>query len=454
MQNHRPRVPRIRIFLSVLSAYFALTLFARPLSGQERPADSAEISRDLLFLAPLSGEIHGDGAARAPRFYAGRLAYDYSASGGWVIAPHDGAQARFEIAPKGRRIVTAGGVQYTLAAHSDDDRATLEILRTGDAEPIVTAFLWNREHLAGAWLPFLSPQHKGLTLAALQQDLEVGDPILYDVAVSGDSVWVAVGHSIGEGELGLGTVVRFDVTEKKAKVFQPKELATCAVTVLALAQEGSVWLGTRRQYEGTVQPCTGLVRLDSATGIAQTVAPSGTPLADSVPMAMVLSDLLWVATDAGICGMNADGSWNCWSIMPTVTIRKQTALTNKPGEKSGSSIKPGEYEVLWANAGFLELATKDSYDAWLAADDFAEAAVRNFDTEPYKLLNTSTGPAPIRPLAKPGGEALEGALVYRVPLEKLPVPEGTPAGWIKVRVRAGWIPRGDLQIAPKFVPVE
>src|SRR2546427_6593368 len=44
-----------------------------------------------------------------------------------------------------------------------------------------------------------------------------------------------------------------------------------------------------------------------------------------------------------------------------------------------------------------------------AGDDFAEAAARNFDAEPYKLLNSANGgPAPIRPLVKPGGDPLAG----------------------------------------------
>src|SRR2546427_4671581 len=90
-----------------------------------------------------------------------------------------------------------------------------------------------------------------------------------------------------------------------------------------------------------------------------------------------------------------------------------------------------------------------------AGDDFAEAAARNFDAEPYKLLNSANGgPAPIRPLVKPGGDPLAGALVYRARLEKLPTPPGTPAGWIRVRGRTGWIARAKLEIVPKLVPVE
>ena len=49
---------------------------------------------------------------------------------------------------------------------------------------------------------------------------------------------------------------------------------------------------------------------------------------------------------------------------------------------------------------------------------------------------------------------LSGALVYRAPLEKLATPPGTPAGWVKVRARTGWIAREKLDVAPKLVPAK
>jgi hypothetical protein len=112
--------------------------------------------------------------------------------------------------------------------------------------------------------------------------------------------------------------------------------------------------------------------------------------------------------------------------------------------------------VRWANTAFLEVVTKDSFDAWIAADDFQEAAARNFDLEPYKLLNTSSGgPAPIRLLAKPGGDSpAAGALVYRAALERLSSPAPAPAGWEHVRAHIGWIERKNLEVLPKIVPAE
>src|SRR5207245_11422540 len=73
----------------------------------------------------------------------------------------------------------------------------------------------------------------------------------------------------------------------------------------------------------------------------------------------------------------------------------------------------------------------------------------------HHLPNSANGgPAPSRPLSKPGGDPLAGALVYRARLEKLPTPPRTPVGWVRIRARTGWIARAKLEIVPKLVPVE
>ena len=433
---------------------FAFLISSSPFPSQNPPADAAEISRDLLYLAPHAIRFSGDAAARVPVLISRRFSLQLSPSGGAPKLDLAAGEPPPELAPHGKLTIAAAGGEYTVTPHSDDDQATLSLSRKDDSEPLVVSRLWNREQLAEAWLPYLQSLHKGITADSLRQDLEVGDPILYDSHAEGNSIWIAVGHSIGEGELGLGTIARFEIADKRVRLFQPKELATCAVTQLALAADKSVWIASRRQHEGTILPCHGLLRLDPASGQVQAFAPAGTPLAKGIITAVAASDRLWVASDSGTCSTTKGDSWQCWRITPSVTVFSAATLTNKPGEKSGSELKPGDYEVLWANQNFLEIATKDSYDAWLAADDLAEAAARNFDTEPYKLLNTSSSFSPIRPLTKPGGEALEGTLVYRAPLEKLPTPQGTPAGWLKIRIHAGWIERGKLEIVPQLVPVE
>jgi hypothetical protein len=442
-----------RLALPLLLAFFLLPcLFASlPLPPQNPPSDAAEISRDLLFLAPTSAGVYDNGAAHMPRFYAGRLAYDFSFVSGWSINPHAGPVSKFEVAHKGKRIVSLGGTEYTLLPFSDDDRATLSLYRSGEDDPFVTAVLWTRDLLAAPWLPVLQRSKRGLTAASLQQSLEVADPVIYAVEPQGDSLWVALGHSTGEGELGLGTIVRFDVKDKQARVFRPAELATCAVTALSVLTPDSLFFGTRRQYEAVIQPCAGLVQFHPAAQQLEKITAPASLFQNSI---ITVLEGPWVATDKGICDLTAAASPNCWRIVPSVSLKASVTVFNKPGEKSGSELKPGDYEVLWANQTFLEIATKDSYDAWLAADDYAEAAARNFDTEPWKLLNTSTGISPIRPLTKPGGEPLEGTLVFRAPLEKLATSQGAPAGWVKVRIHAGWIERGTLEVVPRLIPLE
>lgn len=456
-----------RLTLPHLLALLSLPCFlaSLPVPPQNPPSDAAEISRDLLFLAPTRIEpLPMLETSSRYRFFAGRFIYTEAGPGeapprsaaglsfpGWIVTLAKDPLPVFGSGGARKLSFVMGGEDYTITGRSDDDRSTLDLSRTGAPEPIITAVLWTRAQLAAPWLPVLKRHKRGLTAASLQQDLEVADPVIYAVEPAGDSLWVGLGHSAGEGELGLGTVVRFDIKEKQARVFQPPELATCDVTQISVVGADALVLGTRRWYEKTVEPCAGPVRFRPTTGKSEKLSVGGTPLENTITTALNQG---WVATDEGICRILGGAVMGCLRIIPSVALKAPVTVFNKPGEKSGSELKPGDYEVLWANQSFLEIATKDSYDAWLAADDYAEAAARNFDAEPYKLLNTSTGFSPIRPLMKPAGEPLEGTLVFRAPLEKRETPQGTPAGWVKVRIHAGWIERGSLEVVPKLVPVE
>jgi len=423
-------------------------LFFRSARAQEHRADASEVSRDLLYLAP--DRIQTGPSDKPETLLIGEsFTYRYVEREGWTVSPTGNSSQRAAIERKAKRIVKFAGENYTLAPASDDDRATLALVREGDAEPLVTAVLWTRDELVEAWLPFLQRERKSLTRASLLRDLEVGDPLVTSVESQGDSLWVALAHSAGEQELGLGSVVRFFPKTKLAKVFHSPVLATCDVTHLMTYGGDKVLLGTRRQFEGTILPCAGLVSLDAATGQAQSVGP----FSRGIVTALGATDRVWVATDSAICGGAPEGAWHCARIVPKVRLAEETPVSNLPGDEPSGKLAPGEYEVLWANAGFLELATKDSLDAWLAEDDFRDLAARHFDAEPYKLLNTASGgPAPVRLLLKPGAAPLGGALLLRVPLEKLPAPPGTPAGWVRVRAHFGWIERKDLDVVPAIIP--
>lgn len=439
---------RCTVFLPFLCFFTSLLPFLA--SSQEQPSDAAEITRDLLFLAPQRMEPKKTGAT----FLSRGFRYAFAANGEWTVEPLKDASAEISGGKRGKAPFTWKGAQYALVGHSDDDRAMLEIRKDGDAAPLVEAFLWHRESLAAAWFPVLQKQKRGMTADQFRQDLEVADPLIYAMQVAGDSLWVALGHSTGEAEVGLGTVIRFDLAAKQAKLYQPPEVATCAVTQMVVASDHSVWFAAQRQYEGTILPCAGVMRLDPSSGEMRKIALAGAPPADSIVTVIGESGGIWVGTDSSLCKGAATGPWQCWRIVPTVSLKNEAPVSNRPGEKPSGKLAPGDYEVLWANVGFYEVATKDSLDAWLAADDFAEAAARNFDSEPYKLLNTASPPAAIHLLDKPGGEPTGAATSYRARLEKLPTPQGTPPGWVRVRARIGWIPRGELQVMPKLVPVE
>jgi hypothetical protein len=419
-------------------------------SSQEQPSDAVEITRDLLFLAPQRMEAKKTGAT----FLSRGFRYTFAANGEWTVEPLKDASAEIPGARRGKAPFTWKGAQYALVGHSDDDRAMLEVRKDGDAAPLGEAFLWNRESLAAAWFPALQKEKRGMTAEQFRQDLEVADPLIYAMQVVDDLLWVALGHSTGEAEVGLGTVIRFDLAAKQAKLYQPPEVATCAVTQMLIASDNSVWFAAQRQYEGTILPCAGLMRLDPSSGEIGKIALASILPADLIVTVIGEAGGIWVGTDSRLCKGAATGPWQCWRVVPTVALKSETPVSNRPGEKPSGKLAPGDYEVLWANVGFYEVATKDSLDAWLAADDFAEASARNFDAEPYKLLNTASPPAAIHLLDKPGGEPAGAATTYRARLEKLPAPQGTPAGWVRVRARIGWIPRGDLQVVPKLVPVE
>lgn len=462
-------------WLAAFAGFVTLGLCGIFSYAQDAPLDASEISRDLLYLAPSHVEFRTAGDTTWNAFAGAR--FEYAApheAGVWSIvrvatpaAESREKQRVFAVEIDGRKDLS----RYEVVGASDDDRATLALRQQGEREPLATATLWDRGQLADAWLPALRKEKRGLTLDGLRQDLEVADPEVRAMAnypankpAGIQPILVAVGQSTGESELGLSTIVKFEPDTRDVKVYHVPGALTCEVSAVGASMNAravtTVWFGMRAVREGTIGPCGGLSKLDVQTRQVTPAAADGRGL----PIGSIVTvfgpgeqNSLGMATDAGICTLvrNSESDWSCWRFVPTVTLKDAAAVANRPGDKPYGQLKASDYEVLWANQNYLEVATPDSFDAWLAADDFAEAAAHNFDVEPYKLLNTASGgPGPIRPLAKPGGEPLSGALVYRAPLEKLPAPAGTPAGWVKVRARVGWIAREKLEVVPKLVPTK
>jgi hypothetical protein len=471
------RVARRSAWLATLS--FALCVAMACLSNfsssaQNAPLDASESSRDLLYLAPSRTETRTAGDVVTTAYVGARFEYSQPDGGKWLIRP---ASTKIVESKEKQRVFSldafgAGPGGYELVGASGDDRATLALRNKGTSEALTTVTLWDRDQLVEAWLPEMRKQKRGTTADGLRQDLEVADPEVRamtrlpgaDSSVVDQPILVAVGQSTGEDELGLATIVKFDPSLKKATVYHPAGSLTCEVSTIGVSSNpqkisSAVWFGTRTVREGTMAPCGGLAKLDLETRAVAPVSGAKNPPIGSIVtlLASAGQGSMIAATDAGICKLarNNETDWECWRLVPTVKLSQTTAIANRPGDKPYGQLKAGDYEVLWANQNYLEVVTPDSYDAWLAADDFAEAAARNFDAEPYKLLNTASGgAAPIRPLAKPKGEPLEGALEYRAALEKLPTPPGTPDGWVHVRTRVGWITRQSLDVVPRLVSAQ
>jgi hypothetical protein len=450
-------------WFATILAFAIMSFWVFSSIAQDAPLDSSEISRDLLYLAPSRAEKRVAGNVINTAYVGTRFEYMRSSETNWFIRA---AETKSE-PPKKVRVTEHGS--YELVVASDDDRATLALRNKATHEVLTTVTLWERDQLVDAWLPEVRKQKRGLTADGLRQDLEVADPEVRVVeglpsvnkTAEDSPIIVAVGQSTGESELGLATIVKFEPDTRTAKVFHPQGMLTCEVSTLGVTinvqkNVPTVWFGATAMRDGAIAPCGGVFKLDTETRAVTPAPGSKNPPIGSVVTLLTSGwqSALDVATDAGICSLayRVEDHWTCWRFVPTVTLKDAAAVANRPGDKPYGQLKTGNYEVLWANQNYLEVATPDSFDAWLAADDYAEALAHNFDVEPYRMLNTTSGgPAPIRPLAKPGGEPLNGALMYRAPLEKLATPAGTPAGWVKVRARLGWIARGNLAVEARMV---
>src|SRR5258708_37898105 len=186
-RNHFVRQPdsshqRLRVFCFCLFSVISVCsvfgfLFFRSAHAQEHSTGASEVTRDLLYLAQDRIKI-GPSDKPETLLIGESFTYRYVEREGWTVSPAGNSPQKAAIERKAKRIVKFADENYTLAPASDDDRATLALLREGDAEPLVTAVLWGRDELAEAWLPFLQRERKGLTPASLLRDLQVGDPFV------------------------------------------------------------------------------------------------------------------------------------------------------------------------------------------------------------------------------------------------------------------------------------
>ena len=434
--------------------YFVYPLcFPGLAAAQQPPVDAAEISRDLLYHpARLIESSWAGPELRLAVFRAAEFTYRLlGPANQWEVVREKNAKAAAVVAPLKIYRSDRLGADYSLAAASTDDEGILNIRGPAGGEPLARVRLWERRQLAAAWLEFLRQDAPGLTAEALAKDLEIADPEVAGVADDGAYLWLAIRYSTGEGSRGVGTLVRFDPKTNEAKIYQPTELATSSITHIVSAG-GALWLGTHLQGEGGIAATKGLVRFNPASGEVRSYLPGSSPLVGRIVTALANSGgTLLVATDAGTCRVERAGSqqenWTCWRIVPTVQLGSPAPVSNRPGVPPGGQLPAGGYEVRWANVTYVEVLTADWIEGWVATDDFEDYVRRNFDGEAYELANTSGGGAtPIRLVAKPGGDPLAGALVYRAPLERVGSP--TPAGWQLVRARVGWISRKNLEVAP------
>jgi hypothetical protein len=442
-------MPIGRFLLACLLAVGSIFSLLRDL--QDEAGEPAELSRDLLY-HPARRIARADGAWV---FTASRFEYRFDpATGEWRVLPrpHDASLQRSDSLESffSERL----GSSFEFAAEVKEGKAALRLRRTGDSPEVIQLTLWTREQLAVLWdvrpseiNPSPDENHAGARY-------QIAEPEVAAVADDGTYLWLAIRFYDGEGNLGIGSVVRVTPQPLAARVFQPDEVARSSVSRIAAAPGvSSVWLGTLRLSEGFVQSAQGLVRLNPENGAARSYLPENSQILGRMVTALYLTaEALWVASDEGICRVTLpEESFACWRITPMVETTAPLPLSNRPGAPPGGKLPPGRHEVLWANAGFLAVATPDSFDGWVEADDLEEWEHRRFDRSPYLLENISAeGVGVMRVLARPGADPMGAALLYRAPLQRIGAPDSQ--GWQRVRVHAGWIPHGNLAVVPAISP--
>jgi hypothetical protein len=423
---------------------------------QDRPADAAEITRNLLYQPAR----RIDSANGALLFRAAEFTYRLDASGGWsVVREKNDVTAGLRSGPRWKEYSsTRLGATFRFTGVSTDNEAFLEIRLVGPdgppADPVARIRLWDRKQLAAAWLDLARQDAASLTAAEFEHDLEIGDPDVAEVADDGASFWIAIRYSGGEGAYGIGSIVRFDPQTNGTILYQPEELAESAVTHIA-ATGSVIWLGAERIVEGGVQPTVRLARFRPDGKDLRSSLPGSGPIPGSIVTAIrAEAGVLWVATDEGICHSgSSEDAWTCWQIVPMVRVSAALQVSNRPGGTARRPLPAGSYEVRWANAAFIEVITPDALEGWIANDDLEGYVTERFQTDAFELGNELGGGAtPMHLLDKPDGDPLTGALVYRAPL--LPVSQSTPGGWQRVSANVGWLSRKNLEVLPVVRPAE
>lgn len=433
--------PHPSIFFCLLG-FVTFLGFPASVPAQDQTGDAAVISGELLYHPALRIEAAGG----ALLFRAAQFTYRFdAASGEWRVT-----REKYEVEqPKVTRYRhAASGAEFRFEGESTDDEGFLEIFKGDETEPVARLELWNRARLAAAWIERWQRDDPKAGLEQLRDELEPSDPEVTGVADDGTHLWLAIRFYAGEGVLGMGTLVRLDPATGEAQTLQPALLRNSSLTHIAFAN-GALWLGTLHEGEGYIEPTVGLVRFDPATGQVKSYLGRAAGIIGHIVTAMhAAPDALWVATDAGICRIALPAeSPECWRIIPKVTLAGSVPVANRPGGPPRGTLLAGSYEVRWANAASLEVLTPDTMEGWIETDDLREYRRREFDARAYDLGNTYGGGAGVMRLVdEPQGDLLRAAQVYRAAI--VPVGEPDEDDWQRVRAHVGWIARGKLAVAP------
>lgn len=264
----------------------------------------------------------------------------------------------------------------------------------------------------------------------------------------GRKTWFGITFYSGEGVTGVGGIGFYDERLGKTGILRLPELVKCSVKSLT-AEGASLRIEQVRNTEAGEYSCGPPIYLNTETGdITLPALPHDPGLHwEVIHSTMRIGNEKWIAMDAGLLRIFANGSWVLYSL-DRVAVQQETPGYNGVDFKNSiANVKPGEYRLLWIHYGgnypsngYFEVAAGHALGGWAeyptvcekrGPDDFSPEigpcllkAQPSYDTPIIGLL----GPAPLKVIEK-------------------------RAGWAKIEADGVWIPAQTALLRPRLFSI-
>lgn len=265
----------------------------------------------------------------------------------------------------------------------------------------------------------------------------------------GLKTWFGITFYSGEGTTGVGGIGFYDERLGKTGILRLPELVQCSVK--SLTPDGTTLrIEQVRNTEAGEYSCGPPLHLNTETGdITLYALPQDPGLHwEVIHSTMRIGSETWIAMDAGLLRIFANGTWNLYSLDSVVVQRETPAYNGTDFKAPIAQVKPGEYRLLWSfysgseeeKNGYFEVAAGYKQSGWAnftwicekrAPDDFSpEAGPCALKSQPshdgtYTIL---LGPAPLKVIEK-------------------------RAGWAKIEADGVWIPARTALLRPRLFSI-